>query len=249
MSAQDPATVARDEAVAMLYRMTTDDRNAKAIRTERGWIYPPKPAFLARVLVYPVLRADGDVRRRGDVLVLEGEVADRDRVTRWVVELVRSLPHWLKENRSYSGLREFASSDSAKLPAYVSEVVEAVFGLARPERKPRPPAMTVAERVAKCKARRAELGPEAARWWLSKFLEECDEPRIARKALFEAYRSEMNSEWRDAWDEAVEEGAPAALYVLGPREFYAVANEVLGSPKRLRLVPGEQPERVYPLQP
>ncbi|MGY1804221.1 hypothetical protein ACI78T_13175 [Blastococcus sp. SYSU D00922] len=179
-----------------------------------------------------------------------------------------ALPERAEAGRPYCDLRLLVTvCASATIEGYLLDAVRFARLLApvwRPakERKPRPPAMTPAEKKAAQKDRDRQREDETAEWWLRLFLGGQDAPtpgdRLVAGDLYALAAEvltdivEEAEEDLDAWaEEAADDGSPRRPRVPGRTRFYAVADQMLGPRRRINgarvyVVPAEHPDAARP---
>lgn len=224
------------DALAALRDGNARDPKPLRLKLDTGLsIDAPGARYLADVFFLPLLRQDRDVFRSGAVILArpsDSEAAPTPKNHQELAEELRAALLALPERssaeagRPYRDLRLFvAEAESSTVDAYLRDVITGVRLLAptwRPPkvRRERGRAKTGAELKAAQRERQRAQAKAAAEAWLLDYLENDAEPgaRILAPDLYEIAES-------DAFSTPDFEAA----HEPGPRQFYAVADEILGT--------------------
>jgi hypothetical protein len=224
------------EALAALRDGNPHDRKPLRLKLESGLsIEAPSARYLAEAFALPFLRETRDVFRSGAVLLVRPsgvsatpELLAPPDLTQELHTALLALPELslAEAGRPYRDLRLFVSeAERASVDTYLRGVVAAVRTLAPKWSPPkagavRGPAKTPAEAKAAQRERERGEAKAAAEAWLLHYLENDAKPgaRILASDLYEIAESDAFS-------------TPTfkALREPGPRQFYAVADEILGA--------------------
>jgi hypothetical protein len=234
------------EALAALRDGNPRDRKPLRLKLESGLsIEAPGARYLAEVFALPLLDEVRDVYRSGAVILARPSGSDavpdlltQQDLTQELRTALLALPERSRAEagRPYRDLRLFVSeAERATVDTYLRDVVAAVRSLAPkwspPKARPvRGPAKTPTEIKAAQRERKRAAEAASAREWLESYLANDEEPptpgaRIGAPALYEL-AAEAIEDYVDGGME-LEDGTP--YRVPGPRQFYAVADEVLGA--------------------
>jgi hypothetical protein len=211
----------------------------------------PGPRLLASAFALPWLVERFDVYRDGAALSLRAKGStgaptsvDQLALAEELRATLAALPERSDAGRPYRDLRVFAAHAlPGTVTNYLRDTVTAVRRLApawrppQPPRPPRGPALTPAERKAAQRDRDRASEIASARWWLESLLDEADDDlavgeRITAAALYELASDTLGDLADDAEPlDANDPDGPIAR-VPGPRVFYAVADDLLGTRRR-----------------